>query len=256
MARSAEKIVTDIREYLRPGAAASGDVRLMPVFLDCPHHGKWRWRDTMDGPVLSPDCPHCIRDRKLSSELGRAAIPKRFQHHSLGTFVVETPAQQVALDVCREFCANTRRTLDEGRNLLFVGTVGTGKTHLACAVAREFIDAGHTALYIRVADLISLVRETWRPDSKKTERKVYKELSEYDLLVLDEVGVQAGTENEQNILLNVISARNENMRPMILMSNLTPKQVGEALGERSYDRIREAGRVVKFTWESYRGKHR
>lgn len=236
------------------GQAVVSDVRDQPVYIPCEYHGRWKWRETMDGPVLSPDCPQCIQDRKLANDLGRAAIPPRYQRHSLETYIVENAGQREALDVCRTYVANVRRTLDSGENLVLIGGVGTGKTHLACGVAREFINAGHTALYVRTAELISMVRETWRPDSKKTERKVMRELADYDLLIIDEVGVQAGSENEQQILFNVINGRNEQMRPVILLSNLNAAKIKETLGERSYDRIRESARVLAFNWESWRGK--
>lgn len=236
------------------GMADAGDVRDQPVFIRCEHHGRWKWRETMDGPVLTPDCPQCIQDRKLSTDLGRAAIPPRYQRHSLDTYVAQNAGQRTALDVCRTYTANIRRTLDDGQNLVLIGGVGTGKTHLACGVAREFLSAGHTALYVRVSELISMVRETWRPDSKKTERRVMRELADYDLLIIDEIGVQAGSENEQQILFNVINGRNEQMRPVILISNQNAEQIKTTLGERSYDRIRESARVVTFNWESWRGK--
>lgn len=236
------------------GEPVHGDVnvRNQPMYLDCQEHGKWRWRDTMDGPVLSADCPACIEDRRLSGLLDGAAIPPRYRSHSLDTFKASEPDQHKALSVCRGYVADIERTIRTGANLVFIGSVGTGKTHLACGIARAFLNAGFTAKYIRVADLISLVRETWRPDSKHSERKVYRDLCAVDLLILDEVGVQAGTENEQQILFNVINKRNEEMRPLILLSNLTVPQIKSVLGERSHDRIHENGKTVQFVWESYR----
>ena len=230
------------------------NIRDLPVHLNCEYHGKWMWRETMDGPVLSPDCPRCIEDRRMATDLGRAAIPPRYQRHSLETYQVEGPGQKQALEVCQAYAGNIKQTLADGQNLVLIGSVGTGKTHLACGVARRFLEAGRTALYVRTAELISMVRETWRPDSKKTERKVMRELAEYDLLLIDEIGVQAATENEQQILFNVINGRNEQMRPVILISNLDAAGIKKVLGERSYDRIRECARVVQFNWESWRGK--
>ena len=72
--------------------------------------------------------------------------------------------------------------------------------------------------------------------------------------LIDEIGVQAATENEQQILFNVINGRNEQMRPVILISNLDAEGIKKVLGERSSDRIRECCRVVQFNWQSWRGK--
>lgn len=248
--------LSEIQKRLLPGGerATVTNIRNQPMFMDCDVHGRWKWRETMDGPVLHPDCPACIEDRKLAHLFDGAAIPPRYRQHSLDTYQVTSAEQRAALGICRDYVSDIRKTVSTGANLLFIGTVGTGKTHLACGIARAFLNAGRTAKYIRVADLIAMVRETWRPDSKRSERAVYRELCAVDLLVLDEVGVQAGSENEQQILFNVINKRNEEMRPMILLSNLTVPKIREMLGERSHDRIHENGKTVKFVWDSYRRK--
>ncbi len=245
----ADLIPFSLRDLPEPG-----DIRNQPVMMTCEHHGRWKRQETMDGPVISPDCPQCIQDRRMASDFGRAAIPPRYQPRSLETYQVEGPGQKQALEVCQTYAGNIKRTLAEGQNLLLIGSEGTGKTHLACGVARRFLESGHTALYVRTAELISMVRETWRPDSKKTERRVIRELTEPDLLIIDEVGVQGKTENEQQILFNVINGRNEQMRPVILISNLDAEDIKKVLGARSYDRIRECCRVVQFNWQSWRGK--
>jgi DNA replication protein DnaC len=239
---------------LFPDSPIPADVRDLPMDLECDVHGKWRWRDSLDGPVVNPECPSCICDRRLAGALDRAAIPPRYRTASLETYQISIPEQRAAVDVCRTYCADVDRTVRSGSSLLLLGGVGTGKTHLACGIAREFINQHRSAMYIRVAELISMVRESWRSDSKRSERKVYKDLLGLDLLILDEVGVQAGTENEQNILFNVINQRSEEMRPVILISNLAAPEVKEMLGDRSYSRICESARVVPFTWEDFRRK--
>lgn len=231
-----------------------GDVRQQPVYLNCSHHGRWKWRESLDGPVVNPDCPKCIEDRRLSSDLGRAAIPPRYQRHSLDTYHVEEQGQRVALECCQDYAANVRRTRDEGRNLLLIGGVGTGKTHLACSVARVFISSGMSALYVRTGEMIDAVRETWGGQSRKSTRRIYRELADYDLLVIDELGRQAWTGDEQNILFKVLEGRNENLRPTILISNFSTEQIKELLGEAAYDRLRANARVVIFDWESWRGR--
>lgn len=243
-----------LMQRLYPGVEfdESVDVLSLPIDLDCDTHGKWRWRDSAGGPVVNPVCPQCKADDRLSGALDRASIPPRYRTRSLDTYVASGQGQRQALDVCRSYVADIDRRIKEGASLMFLGGVGTGKTHLACGIAREFIDQHKTAMYIRVADLISMVRETWRPDSKESERKVYKKLLGLDLLILDEVGVQAGTENEQNILFSVINQRSEEMRPMILISNLTAPEVKTMLGDRSYSRVSENARAVPFNWDDYR----
>ncbi len=232
-----------------------GDVRQRPVHQHCETHGDWMRQETMDGPVLSPDCPQCIEERRMSNDLGRAAIPPRYQDHSLETYDASGEGQKKALNACRQYVGDIPETVRRGQNLVFLGTVGTGKTHLACAIGREFIRSGRTVMYARTSEIIRLIRETWRGDTQDTEQKRYDRLQAYDLLIIDELGQQAGTDNERQILLSVIDNRyDQGNKPTILISNLSAPQLKELLGVPGYDRIRENARVVNFEWESYRGK--
>lgn len=233
---------------------SESDIRSRPVFVTCEIHGQWKRHENMDSPALHPDCPECIADRRLAGQFDMAAIPQRYRSRTLGNYEITNDDQRTAHEIASGYAANIARNVRDGANLMFIGTPGTGKTHLACGIARVALDSGLTALYVRVGDLVSMVRETWRHDSKKTERKVYREICDVDLLVIDEIGVQAGSENEQQIIFNVINKRNEEMRPLILISNLSAAEVKKVLGERSFDRIAENGRAVAFKWESYRRK--
>lgn len=88
-----------------------------------------------------------------------------------------------------------------------------------------------------------------------TESEMIDRFVEIDLLVVDEVGVQAKSDNERNILFSVINGRYEEMKPTIILSNETLKEVKEIIGERAFDRLREGGgRAFSLQWDSYRSK--
>ena len=73
-----------------------------------------------------------------------------------------------------------------------------------------------------------------------------------DLLILDEVGVQFGSETEKMILFEIINGRYEQLKPTIVISNLADA-LTDYLGERVVDRLREGGgRMLIFDWPSYR----
>jgi DNA replication protein DnaC len=78
--------------------------------------------------------------------------------------------------------------------------------------------------------------------------------------VIDEIGVQFGTESEQNHLFEVINNRMLEVKPTILVTNLllnspddSVKTLRNYLGERTYDRMREVGMSICFDWQSHRG---
>lgn len=195
---------------------------------------------------------HAERARiHLEAMLGQAAIPRRFQDRSLDNFVAETPEQQRALSIAREFAENFAQHAERGEGIVMSGMPGTGKSHLATAILQSVMPSS-VGLYITCASLIRAVRATWSRDSERTEVDVLRELGTVALLVIDEVGVSGGTDNEQALIFDVLDRRYRDMRPTILLTNLDKSGFKTFVGDRVFDRLTETARWVTFEWGSYR----
>lgn len=232
----------------------------------CAEHGLFESRNIV-GRVWSK-CPACSQieaDKRKAEEdaerqqarearkrqlLGRAAIPERFIGRNFGNFVADTPEKLAAASAVRDYSENFEVQAARGRGLILIGKPGTGKSHLASAVLQAHL--GRDVLYATCLDLIRMVRETWRKDSQQSERQVLNFLGNLDLLAIDEMGVQYGTDGEQTVMFDILDARYRNMKPTILLTNQNPEGLKAYLGERTYDRLRETCITVMFTWESYR----
>jgi DNA replication protein DnaC len=194
------------------------------------------------------------RDALLSGWKG-AAIPKRFESASFETYQAETPAQQQVLDACREYAAQWDDVITSGRNLIMCGLFGTGKTHLAISIARVVARRGALPLFARTYEAVQFVREAYRRDSRMSEREAIQRMVDPDLLILDEVGVQGGGDNEQMILFAILNGRYDARRPTIIASNEDLGGIEKYLSARVVDRLREGGgRVLAFDWESHRAR--
>lgn len=191
--------------------------------------------------------------RQLEAKLSRAGIPLRFRTKDFASFDADHAGQDKARAVAMEYAANFAQHLQKGTVLVFSGKPGTGKSHLAISIAQAIMGS-NTALYTSAIDAVRMVRDTWRRDAERTESQVLAMLASIDLLILDEVGVQYGTEAEQVTLFDIIDKRYRDMMPTILLTNLNAAGMKQFLGDRSYDRLREGGIWVTFDWESQR-KH-
>jgi DNA replication protein DnaC len=188
----------------------------------------------------------------IENRLNQAGIPKRFRDRTIESYIADTDAKKASLLIAKDYLENFKENHKNGATLIFSGKAGTGKSHLAIAIAQAVMPK-YTALYINALDAIRMIRDTWRKDSKQSEIQVLELLGSIDLLILDEVGVQTGTENEQILMFDIINRRYRDSKPMIILTNLNAEGFKEYITERSFDRLREGGKWVTFNWESYRG---
>ena len=195
------------------------------------------------------------QEEKWQRRVGRAGIPERFQDRSLKSYIADTEAQKKALEFSYDF-ADTFAGTKTGHSAIFSGKVGTGKTHLAAGVALRIMSRYNKhAVFITVQRLIRSVRDTWSKNSERSESDVIASFVAPDLLILDEVGVQSGSDNEKQILFDVLNERYEKRKSTLLLTNLSVTECRQFLGDRVFDRLREdGGRFIVFDWESHRGK--
>lgn len=181
-------------------------------------------------------------------------VPERFKACTLDNYLTESKSQQESLQACQAFVDRFDEFKDRGLSMFMLGNYGNGKTHLACAIVNALARQGYTAQIHTVAKIIRAIRDTWRRTSDKSEQWVIDYLVGLDLLVMDEAGLQYGSDAERISLSEVINGRYENMRPTIIISNLSQDELGQVLGHRIMDRMVQNGSVIGFNWDSYRGK--
>ncbi len=182
-------------------------------------------------------------------------MPRRFERIAFGTYNADQPKQQQALDLCKRYAAKFDTILEKGLNLILTGNTGTGKTHLAVSILRKIIRNHHTGVFATVDDMLKSIRATYN-GGDMSETEAMDAYIQPDLFVLDEVGVAIGQEEKRRAMVfAIINARYNEMRPTVIIGNLTKTEMEKYLGPRVWDRLREGGSpVVSFDWGSYRGK--
>ena len=147
--------------------------------------------------------------------------------------------------------------VSEGRSLILCGPSGTGKTHLAVAIAYRAIQNGYEALFTSAAEMI----ETLSVATRRGE--LARALAHYThppALVIDEVGYLTVGGDAANLMFQVVNERYLHRRPMLFTTNKPLAAWGLVLhdpdlAEAILDRVLERGRLVELRGASYRTRH-
>ena len=238
----------------------------------CSQHGEYAPMMVMVGHrKIDRGCPECLKqyqnaeaDRKARSEAllkaervnqfhAESMIPKRFKECRFDNFYANNEGQERALNIAKNYAESWNDVSNRGAGLILLGKAGTGKTHLACAIANEVIDCGIPAKFTTVTNMMREIKSTYDKDSSDSETQILRRLSSIPLLVLDEAGMDYGTDFNKTLLFEVLNSRYENVNPTIILTNLDAAAIREYLGERVIDRMRDGGgKMVTFNWESHR----
>lgn len=117
--------------------------------------------------------------------------------------------------------------IETARNIVLLGPVGTGKTHLAIALTIEAIRRSHNATFFRASDLVRVLREA--RDGRELGR-LRERLQRCSVLVIDELGFVPFDKDGGELLFDVLSARHEK-RATIITSNLVFSEWHRVFGD-------------------------
>jgi len=149
----------------------------------------------------------------------------------------------------------TLRFLEQKENILFYGTPGTGKTHLATAIGIEAAKNRHITYFITCHDLIQTLRKAY--DENRLEARL-KHFSKYKLLIIDEIGYLPVDKVGANLFFQLIAKRYEH-NSTIITTNQPFSKWGDVfddpmLANAILDRLLHHAHVIKIVGPSYRTK--
>lgn len=168
------------------------------------------------------------------------------------TFENEEGGQKKVIDAAKRYVEKFDEFKKDGKGLLLYGSVGTGKTYVAAAIANALIDKGIRAMVTNFARITNKLQESF--DGRQD---FIDGFNNFDLLVIDDLAAERKTEYMQEIMFHIIDARYRSGKPMIITTNLSlealkhPAQESDA---RIFDRIMERCFPIEVKGDSIRKK--
>ena len=167
------------------------------------------------------------------------------------TFENDDLREEKAGKVARNFVENFDFATENNMGILFWGGVGTGKTYYAACIANALIEKCKTVVMSNVQTLVAEMTENFNANREH----VLNTVKTCDLLILDDLGAERGSDFMQDNVYSIVDARCRSCKPMIVTTNLNPADFRKEeidIKRRTYDRISECCTPVLVNGESRR----
>jgi DNA replication protein DnaC len=216
------------------------------------------------------ECQELEREQR---RLAAAHIPKGYWDCTLDgyetAFSGADPSQGRALMLARKF-VDTYPVDTGGKGLLFIGSLGVGKTHLAVGVLRRLLqERGARGIFCDYGALLKDIQQSFNPRTSVTEFQLLDPILTTEVLVLDDLGAQKPTDWVWDNVALILNTRYNNKLTTIVTTNypdlppgggdLTDPQraareltLGDRIGERMRSRLAEMCIPVEMTGKDFR----
>lgn len=217
---------------------------------------EWTCRDCHDEGFIDGISCHCRNALLLEERMKKSAVAQRIDRENFETFDLSlfrkdrqrgedrSPFEnmkeiktQLEKDYVPYFSSTGAKS---SPNLFFYGPTGTGKTFLLNALVKAILDRGFSVLYQSAPELLDfLVTFSFSYANERTPEEIERKrfIFESDLLVIDDLGTEFGTEKSVAELFELINTRIVASRPTIISSNLKPTELTAFYNTRIASRI-------------------
>ena len=224
-----------------------------------------------NGRQFAQDCVCRVRHR-ADRMLGRAQIPRRYEHCTLENYETAFPSSHRSLGTAH---LRARKFVESypietaGTGLLLTGSIGVGKTHLAVGILQALVvERGATGLFFDYRDLLKQVQNSYNRQVSATELEILAPVFNAEVLVLDELGASKPTDWVWDTVAHILNTRYNDRRTTIITTNypnagplsaensprgtMREETLGDRIGERMRSRLQEMCVVVEMQGQDFR----
>jgi DNA replication protein DnaC len=225
-----------------------------------------------EGKWVSRPC-QCQEIERRERQMAAARIPERYRYYSLdgfeGDFHDADPSLSMAHLKARRF-AEAYPVDTGGKGLMFVGSIGVGKTHLAVGILRRLIqERGVKGLFCDYRELLKNIQNSYNSQVNTTELELLKPVFAAEVLVLDDLGAQKPNEWVWDTVALILNTRYNDKQTTIITTNYPDlpagggatnetqraareQTLGDRIGDRMRSRLAEMCVKVEMTGKDFR----
>ncbi len=227
------------------------------------------------GQWVSRAC-ECQEMQREERRLAAAHIPERYRHYTLDGYETAFRGADASLGrahmTARKF-VEAYPVDTAGKGLLFTGSIGVGKTHLAVGVLRRLVqERGVKGLFCDYRELLKSIQNSYNSQVQTTELELLKPVFAAEVLVLDDLGAQKPNEWVWDTVALILNTRYNDKQTTIITTNYqdlpagagfrvdekgnkpakSEDTLGDRIGDRMRSRLAEMCVRVDMTGEDFR----
>ena len=218
-------------------------------------------RDYTDLKYYCPDCSdtgyiggtkvcHCLKEALIRETVASSGIGDLLDRQTFESFDLEwyrddpTNYERMRTNVSAAK-AFVKDFATKKKNLLLIGTTGSGKTHISTAIAGEIIKKGYDVIYDSAVNIIRDFNDDQFHREGREEPKSDR-YNECDLLIIDDLGTEFITAFSVSCLYNLLNTRQNKGLSTVISTNLSAEELARKYEDRIYSRIVGSGCQILF----------
>jgi DNA replication protein DnaC len=199
---------------------------------------------------------HCRKLDPHAKRVTKVKIPKRYADCDFPKYKAQNESQQAAFNYALKLTMGYPAV---DRGLLFTGTVGVGKTHLAVSILKGLTEKGFSCLFYEFGSLLKEIQDSYNSNTNSSELSVLAPVFQADVLVLDELGGSKPTDWVRDTMMHIINTRYNDKKLTIFTTNYPDERVNDReetledrIGVRLRSRLFEMCKTVVIEGKDFR----
>lgn len=190
------------------------------------------------------------KQKYINSIFSQSTVNGSLKDATVNNYKPQNEKQEYAKKTAIEYVKTF--SVDKAKSLILQGSYGTGKSHIAYAIAKAIKNEGYSVAFMHIPMLMERIKATYNKNAAETTDELVQLLSNIDLLVLDDIGVE-NTEHTLNKLFSIVD--NRVGKNNIFTTNFSDKELNQNMNwQRINSRMKQNARTVRVLGDDFRGR--